>query len=253
MMVLIIYKRCDGLEACERRQGNGDTTRGEGSQRVVSTASLDVLKGASGGGAPFALGGGREEKRRLFLAQPFVAAVRAFAARPVAGDLGVETLRGGLHLLELRDQFRALLFQNLKAGGGGVLAFLEQRHVLHERLDLYARFAHAADELHPAAVVFGEVADAVGQPGDVGDEPDALVVANGVDRDSVAFRDFGDLYSTPPSRSWGSPFILLSTYRAAQPIANAYIERFTMLGRHEEPQAALELAGGRAPSKPRIP
>ena len=83
---------------------------------VVSTAFPDALKGAPGRGAPFALGGGCEEKRRLFLAQPFVAAVRAFAARPVAGDLGVETLRGGLHLLELRDQFRALLFQNLKAG-----------------------------------------------------------------------------------------------------------------------------------------
>ena len=88
-MVLIIYKCRDGLEACERRQGDGDTTRGEGSQRVVSTAFPDALKGAPGRGAPFALGGGCEEKRRLFLAQPFVAAVRAFAARPVAGDLGV--------------------------------------------------------------------------------------------------------------------------------------------------------------------
>ena len=86
-----------------------------GAACVVSTAFPDALKGAPGRGAPFALGGGCEEKRRLFLAQPFVAAVRAFAARPVAGDLGVETLRGGLHLLELRDQFRALLFQNLKA------------------------------------------------------------------------------------------------------------------------------------------
>ena len=133
-----------------------------GAAYVVSTAFPDALKGAPGGGAPFALGGGCEEKRRLFLAQPFAAAVRAFAARPVAGDLGVETLRGGLHLIEFRDQLRALLFQNLEASGGGVLALLEQRYLLHERLDLHARFAHAADELHPAAVVFGEVADAVG-------------------------------------------------------------------------------------------
>ena len=89
------------VRGCAKRargvKGTGYSMWG-GAACVVSTAFPDALKGAPGRGAPFALGGGCEEKRRLFLAQPFVAAVRAFAARPVAGDLGVETDRKSTRL-----------------------------------------------------------------------------------------------------------------------------------------------------------
>ena len=73
----------------------------------------------------------------------------------------------------------------------------------------------------------------------------------------VACKDRHNLQAAGPrTRRVGSfecetyPEVGIDVYKRQ---SNAYIERFTMLGRHEEPQAALELAGGRAPSKPRIP
>ena len=78
--------------------------------------------------------------------------------------------------------------------GGGVPVLFEQVHVLDERLDGHPRAAHAFDELDALAIRFAVVAHAACGAGNGPQQPDALVVAQGVAAHAVFLAHLGDLH-----------------------------------------------------------
>ena len=95
------------------------------------------------------------------------------------GNLVVQPLHSGLQGFQLLLQTGTLFNQNILAGFFST--FLEkQGNVVDEGFDLYSGAAHTFGKFDPAAGGLVKIPDAVFFAGDMRDEPDPFVIADGV-------------------------------------------------------------------------
>ena len=90
--------------------------------------------------------------------------------------LFVQPVQYGLHLADARSQLAALFHQQLFARGNGLVSLSEQAHIFNQRLHGKSCAAHAFDEIHPVAVLFGIIADTALCAPHRGQQADALII-----------------------------------------------------------------------------
>ena len=107
-------------------------------------------------------------------------------------DLGLQGLCGLLHGVDRGEHLRKMLLQQCAPFGGGAVPFAAQaREGLHLP-DGHAGLAQAQQESDPLHVRRCIAALTARRTRHRGDEPRALVVAQGVHREARALGDFGD-------------------------------------------------------------
>ena len=114
----------------------------------------------------------------------------------VKRDLFVQQLQGGLHLGDAGQELFPLVLEDGQARPGGVAALTVQGDVVDQRVDLDPGGAEALHQLDPAAGVLVVIPLAPGVPGHGRDQPDALVVPQGVAGETVFARCFGNGHGT---------------------------------------------------------